>query len=383
METVETSTTELEIPPHESALMRYQDGTASRYHRRAAMIVRPQKEIQKAAENRPFADLTENAGEIKAALAANPSSVQDAIARQAEEFLRNMWPMLEEDQLGFPVSFSLDEEDDPQEVECLSEIIEANQRLGLDQQAETELPKLLRHFSSVRGTLRFMRQSGLLLPHTILPDSQLPHFLVTAPVWYVGGHHQFAYDTASPDPRPDKFVRFMAKRLGTQRLADWFQIWNRRSRPFSDYAGDAIPHYLLDLIGHATEVFDYVVIATPFHDVASKEWADPNWQRLIDPYLLAFHEDLPSMFFFLGRWSNTGVFPLAAEMTASTIAYLHKHIDQIPAAFKNPYWSNVDDNGASCRSGNELYASVAPALEAFDEGNLFSWLSEGRPQSGI
>lgn len=361
-------------------LLRYQDGTISRYHARASLIVRPDEEVQRAAANAPFGDLAHHAAELEAMLREDPQKVQDHIARQLEEFLRNMWPMLEEDQVGFPVSFSLHEEDDPAEVEQLSETIERNRELGLIQQADSELPKVLRAFSEARGILRYLRKKGLLLPHTILPDSQLPWFTVTAPVWYVGGQHRFSFDTQSPDPYPDDFVQYMAKRLGSQRLADWFQMWNRRSRPFSDYKGDVIPNGLLGVMSEAVQVFDYVAIATPYHDVASKEWTDPSWKRLIDPYLLGFSEKIPSFFFFLGRWSNTGIFPLAAEMMAHTMGYLKEHREQLAGFGLNPYWAilELQGNGIFDDAGNRLQSRANEALIAFEEQRFYAWLTEGR-----
>lgn len=363
-----------------SQLKRYQDGTISRYHERVRMTVRPEEEVQRAIENRPFADVAYRIDEIEQALSEDPSKFQDALAHSAENLLRTMWPMLEEEYLSFRVSFSLYEEDNPEEVQKLTAMIEKNRALGLLNQASRELPITLRNFSEVRGILRYMRKAKLLLPHTLLPETQLPWFLLTAPVWFVGGRTEINFKKGrGSSVIPDSFTRYMVDRLGTKRLGDWFQIWNRQARPFSDYEGDMIPDYLLDLIGQALQIFDYVVISTPYLHRVGKEWADAMWQPMIDPYLLAFNRELRSMFFFLGRWSNTGLFPLAAEMVANTMAYLKAHEGDV-RNFSSYRWAvpPTSANKEIYVHGPELTALVEGSLKAFHNKKLFAWLTEGR-----
>lgn len=341
------------------------------YHARASRIIRPTEEVRKAAENRPYADLQQEIASL------NAEQLPDIV----EAFLRTNWPMLGDPSLE--VNFSVTDQDDPEEGRRFERMIERNKRLGFDQQAGSVLPATFEQFVGVRGIFRTLHHAGLLHPHTLIADQYLPHFMVTAPVWYVSSkRHEMPDNTNTPDPHPDDFVRFMANRLGTARASNWFQMWNRRSRSFAQYKGDIMPSGLMDMIEETLEILDYVVIATPYHDVASKEWADPVWQRLIDPYLIGFSERITTGFLFLGRWSDTGIFPLASEMTAHTMAFLRDHKEKLSGFGHNPYWAfpgDDDPNACLNGAGNALINLANEAMGAFEEDRLFEWLSEGRP----
>ncbi len=376
------------IGEYQQALTRFQTQGVHPYHRRAVSIIRPDDEIRKAIENRPFEDLAYQAAEVEDRIAQSPDGAQAAVASAAEEFLRSSFPMLVPEQLGIEIDFSLGrEDDDPDEFVRIEEMIRQNAALGFQSQATENLPQMFRAFSEVRGALRFVHREGFLTPHTIIPESHLPWVTIAAPVWYVRPKEEIAFHIQDTrDTHPDNFVRYMVDLLGTEWLADWYQIWNRRSRPFSAYRGDVIPQALLDVMQRAVPVFDYLVIATPYHDVASMEWADPAWQRMIDPYLLGFSKYLRGFFFFLGRWSDTGIFPLAAEMTAHTMAYLRTHLGLLDK-FNNPYWACPGGINKSVfltynndsRKGTDIIKSAQEALQAYDEGRLFPWITEGRP----
>ncbi|MBI4276286.1 hypothetical protein HY629_00405, partial [Candidatus Uhrbacteria bacterium] len=286
---------------------------------RARSVVRPEPEVKRARENKPFGDLEARTKPYVDAMQRAPSQVADAFARRCEDFLQARYPMLREDHIGFPVSFSMDVQANDAEVAAMVALKAKHNELGLRDQAARELPRIYSEFNGARRVLRGLREKGLLLPTYILPDEVLPWFTVTAPVWYVSG----AAATTWGGDRT--FLDYMVKRLGTERLAIWFQMWNYRSRRFESYEGDAIPANLLQVIGDVKPLLDFVAIATPYHDVALQQWQSVRWTRMVDPYLIGFSQHIPNAFFFLGRWSNTGMFPLAAEMIAHTMAFLGKH----------------------------------------------------------
>ncbi len=363
--------------PHEGSLTQFKYEEKSRYHKRAQLIVRPEEEVKKATANRPFADLIDLA---KAAIEEEPTNIETAITDKVESWLEDMFAMLTPEQLGVDISFSINEDDDLSEIDTFAEVIEANKLAGMDAMVNTTLPQKFSQFTEIRGIFRFMKKAGILTPFSIIPDSVLPWFTITTPVWYVAGKSANNFSPQeSPDPYPDTFVKYICKRLGTQRLSYWYQIWNRRTRPNSLFNGDVMPLKLVKLSMQIQQILDFVVIATPYHDVASKEWADPNWQRLIDPYLLGFSKALPGFVFFLGRWSDTGIFPLASEMTAHTIAYLSTHKNGLHN-FNRPYWC-VKNGDYKIAEGVDIYRFATEALVAYNDNKLFEWLCEGRPKT--
>ena len=127
----------------------------------------------------------------------------------------------------------------------------------------------------------------------------------------------------------------------------------------------------------AVELFDYVVIATPYHDEAGKDWEDLDWLRSIDPYVLGFKKGIP-YFFVLARFSDAGTFPLFNELVADTIEFLRARKDRL-AGFDQvdrPYWYTPGKAESFCVSqlGSVLQGRVDELLAAFEAGNLFDWL---------
>jgi len=134
----------------------------------------------------------------------------------------------------------------------------------------------------------------------------------------------------------------------------------------------------------AIEVFDYVVIATPYHDQAGRDWQDLEWLRAIDPYVLGFKKGIP-FFFVLARFSDTGTFPLFNELVGDTIEFLKANKQKL-ANFNQihrPFWCVQDRSIAEQDPfGDFLMRHVEQLLAAFEAGNLFDWLrGDDVPQS--
>ena len=146
------------------------------------------------------------------------------------------------------------------------------------------------HFSGIRKAFIMMHQSGILSVETVIPIRYLPDLLVTAPVWFVHSKNNDLSDlTDEVDPHPDHAIKFFCDQVGTKEFAWLYQIYNRRTRPFKSFKGrDIVPLPLMDIMEQAKHVFDYTVIATPYHDIASREWVDPAWLLSIDPFLFGF-----------------------------------------------------------------------------------------------
>jgi len=232
--------------------------------------------------------------------------------------------------------------------------------------------------------VHMLRDNHLLKPGSILPIENFMDLFCAAPVLFVSPKERMD-DTlfAQPDPYPDETVKFFCELFPNQHWAHFYQMFNRRTRSLNRYiGGDTIPPHILQAIKVARQHFDYVVIATPYHEVAGREWQDPEWQRLIDPFLLGFKKGVPCMF-FLGRWSDSGIFPLLHEMVADTIAYLRANKERLNG-FRNPYWHFQKGTPERVNAGNDNVLSLGPSsklikfaeelIAAFDQGILLDFL---------
>lgn len=124
---------------------------------------------------------------------------------------------------------------------------------------------------------------------------------------------------------------------------------------------------------------------TPYHDVASREWSDPNWLRNIDPIMIGFIQGLPQMF-VLGRWSGTGIFPLLLDCIADTANFIRLNKHLLKNFKSNTWWYKGEANSGNCLSTNDtnngLETFADKLLTAYDGGYLFEFL-RGENVSGV
>mgnify|MGYP001606539825 FL=1 len=82
--------------------------------------------------------------------------------------------------------------------------------------------------------------------------------------------------------------------------------------------------------------------------------------------------------FFLGRWSDSGLFPLVAEMVADTMEHLRINTRKLEG-FGAAYWyfQNVNStNHLIDRNPYNLIVFAQATIKAFEEGRLFQFLRE-------
>jgi hypothetical protein len=155
-----------------------------------------------------------------------------------------------------------------------------------------------------------------------VPARYLGELLFAVPVWFI--------ETKAGPPAEGRgswseAVRYFCDLGRTDAFAYLFQLYNNRPRPFAEFSGpDLMPLPLATFLGEVLGLFDYLVIATPYHGLAAAEWGDPYWPPLPDPFLFGFLRQVPELVFCLGRWSGTGLFPLIAELMADTAAHLRE-----------------------------------------------------------
>ena len=316
--------------------------------------------------------------------------------RQKKELLnlvlRALFPVMADFRADFSVLDYTDAELDRE----VAETAENYRAMGLAAEI-TIMEEQVASFKAIRSALAMIWEENLVRPDSIIPIRYLPDLFMAAPVWYFwadeAGQKEGASAWVKPDPGPPQAaVKYFCNLFPNQPWYDTFQLWNRRMRTLAQYKGEVIPPHVARRMRKAIPLFDYIVIATPYHDHASMEWQDPRWLRAIDPYVLGFRKGIP-FFFVLARFTDAGTFPLYQELVADTIEFLRTHQDKVQGfnTADHPFWHHVPVGDAKewrmmmiaagenyYRPGNTLGAylvgHVKQLLRMFEEGHLFDWL---------
>lgn len=327
-----------------------------------AKEVDPEK-VQKAAENEPFIEMMGLAREYM-----KREKQERDIVQIAENFLKNTFTSLSTMDVSYSIKGDVETDKEKKSIETIAE---EYKKAGLYAQ-KTSILDEYRYFSGIRDVFIMMEKEGLLHMDAVIPIYHLPDLLVTAPVWYVdckGQSPGFDYS--------DKIIIQFCNEVGTAEFATLFQIYNRNQRITGrfDSRRDIVPVPIMKILEKARQIFDFTVIATPYHDLASDEWKT-TWTRNIDPFLFGFVKGLPYMF-LLGRWSGTGLFPLMCEMVADTIEHLrqnHKALENIAPGNNNTVYFYASERGYVGIKGEQLSEFAQNVVKAFDEGRLFAFL---------
>jgi hypothetical protein len=296
--------------------------------------------------------------------------------RIVQQFLSMLFPNMANFGVDFQIIGYTDEQLD-REVEETA----ANYRaMGLDQQvevmlAETEL------FKKTRQALTLIITENLVRPDTAIPIRYFPDLLAAVPVLFFSTDGEtrvkVADDWKIPDPHVHEVVKYFCDLFPNKRWYDTFQLFNRRLRTFDQYKGETIPPQIARRMRKAVDLFDFVVVATPYHDQAGRDWEDIEWLRAIDPYVLGFIKGIP-YFFVLARFSDAGTFPLFNELVADTVEFLRSQKAKLNGfnQINRPYWyhGRGESEHREGLFGDYLKWHVEKLLEAFDSGNLFDWL---------
>jgi hypothetical protein len=339
------------------------------YHQMAKNI--NPDDVAQAIANQPLKALFETFEGMKA-----DDLAPDNIARVAKEFLEETFAALTP--LG--VSHNIDGDvDQEKEEEKINEAIKLFQDNGMHGQINSVRSEY-EQFKGVRDAFTLMRTSGLLSMDSVIPMSCLPEMLVAAPVWYVHAKQGLQSRTSMQNPSPDYVTRFFCDLGQSKSFSHLYQMYNLRNRPLGNFSGrDIMSPAIMKILAKAKETFDFIVIMTPYHDLASTEWANAKWNRNVDPFLIGFMKGIPYMF-LLARWSGNGLLPLFADMVADTINHLRLNKDKlkkIPGAYD---WYMGDGSiktldGRNDRGNDILEPFADQVIEAFEDGNLFDFLA--------
>lgn len=251
----------------------------------------------------------------------------------------------------------------------------------------------------VIGVIEFMNRHGLLRPNTVIGMEHLPDLYMAVPIWFFLFRSKSEQEQAEHnwDKAAQNFesafggitpgLEYFGTVVPNQRWANTFLMLNRRLRNISLYTGDVIPSNVMAVMREAKEVFDYVAIATPYHDMVAAEWTSVDWVNGLDPYVIGFRRGLPVMF-VLGRFSDSGIFPLHSELVADTIDFLRRNIEKMRGFNTQEKgglrkhvmsWMHVQPDGAPRvdkidEVGTRFIEHTRQLLASFDQGHLFEWL---------
>ncbi|MEK7093192.1 MAG: hypothetical protein AAB927_01790 [Patescibacteria group bacterium] len=263
--------------------------------------------------------------------------------------------------------------------EIIKEALEDHKSLGLLAQAGM-MKQQAKAYKGLRTLLK--SHEDLLRPETLIPMQYLPDLFMAVPVWYFWADEVARKDIAAlgseSDPRVHSYLTDICDLVPSSRWIDTFLMFNRRIRTLADYEGDVIPPKVIARMRKMAPLFDHMVIMTPYHDVAGTDWEDFDWMRNLDPYVVGFLKGVPLML-VIGRFSDSGTFPLYSELVADTIAFLRAKIMMLRGFNRvdSPYWYRPGKplfyfDGK--QTGNKLVQHTKELLAAFDAGNLFPWL---------
>lgn len=261
----------------------------------------------------------------------------------------------------------------------IRQAIDDHKAFGMQDQA-THMLKQAGTYKGLRTLLR--SEEDLLKPEMLIPIQYLPDLFMAVPVWYFWGDENIQRQAAglktAGDPEVHPNLKHMCGLVPTDRWADTFLMYNRRMRTLNEYQGDLIPPRIIARMRKMANMFDYMVIMTPYHDVAGRDWQNVQWLRGLDPYVVGFIKNIPLMF-VVGRFSDSGIFPLYSELMADTIAFLRLNIEKLRGFnVDRPYWYRQHNPGdyteSGYRLGDHLVEHTKRLLSAFDAGNLFDWL---------
>ncbi len=264
-----------------------------------------------------------------------------------------------------------------------TKIMELNRFSGKNLTALHSIAIAFNSISGINNKSDFIKPIGLVCKHNleryiweiplVIPARNLPEILVAMPVWFLG-KDKLRDTTTNDDPEPDEALQLICDFVGSWEFAQFYQLYNRRTRLIENYIGkDPIPLSYKEIMPITKPYYDLEIIATPYHSIASKEWADPNWIAGIDPIAIGLKKNIPYLT-MLKRWSGNGIFPGFGELIGDTISNIKKNLNLISHFPTNAYWYKGTNQKNSTWLGSHLPKFAQNCLTAFEQGKLFDYL---------
>jgi hypothetical protein len=245
---------------------------------------------------------------------------QDSSIETTERLMKTVFPTFVEMDLG-----GVSDVASVEFCKAIRDSITEHRELGMHEQAD----KMMASADTYIGLKKiYHTMDNALQSEAIIPIAYLPELFMAVPVWYfwadISTQKIIVGNRAGSDPIVSLQGKYMCDLIPNKHWVDTYLMFNCRTRTLADYSGDIIPPAITKRIKEMSGLFDHLVIMTPYHDVAGADWEDLEWQRMIDPYVIGFVTGVPFMF-MIGRFSDSGVFPLHSEMVADTISFLKQN----------------------------------------------------------
>lgn len=243
-----------------------------------------------------------------------------------------------------------------------------------------ETTQIVVRYTKMRNFLKRLCSEGMVRPNSVLPVKYLADILLAFPVCFFvfkerdEQEAEVAYHTLNAPPH--SVIHYICDLLLSQQFKDFFQMFNMRTRSAKIYQGDTVPAEVSALMEKAQKFFDYIVIVTPYHDFAGKDWGEFQGTSPMDPLVLGFNKELPSVFFLLDRFSDSGLYPSYDELVAATIEFI-KTYKELLRSVCGRIWIKKDGDEWNYRGAHlgEHLARVADhLLTAFKLKKLSAWL---------
>jgi hypothetical protein len=330
-------------------------------------------DVKKALQNEPFGDFSR----IIAAWKANEEQQEQHHTlhhKIFESFLRHAFPLFTETP---GISFQIQNYDSQAEKDVIGAVADRFLKANL-LGARNSFCQMYDGFSRLRQAFQAIHTIRGLTIETLVPIRHLPELLVAAPIWFVNERNG---QERAREPQQNKKVTYFCDRIQGDRFRWLYQLYNREPLSLSNFQGrDIIPPRVLETIEKTQALFDFLVIATPYHDIASKKWDAAGWVRNVDPFLFGFNQHTPDYMYFLDRWSGNGIFPMIGEMIADTVAHLQTNLaifDKIPgylAWYQGPQTHEHTLSQSQRGFRHELKSFVCDFITAYKADRLFPWL---------
>jgi hypothetical protein len=365
----------LQAPSNPKALALAELIKPSWYHKNAKDIAN--EEAMEALKNQPFIDFIE----MKLSLDEDPS--QENLQEMFEKMLQEEFPHLVH---HFEVNPSIKGDiDEAAEARRIAETVAEFASEGMTGQA-LSIPEEYERFCKVRTVFKELRAAGQLCIDSLIPVEHWPAFVAKLPVWYwrdKAGSMNSESNRGDVDARINPAARCLLNMHGKQRFADFFLIYNRRTRTMSEYDDkrDLTPPRVMQIMKKLKGVADFDFIAAPHHGKASHEWQDSFWLQNIDPAYCILIEGFPYII-KITEWSFTGLPTMAPQMIADTMHHLESHKNLLNNFRSNTYWWQPRGGVNSClhscgqNGKNALVEFAEDLLEAYRQHHAFEWLNE-------
>lgn len=271
---------------------------------------------------------------------------------------------------------------------------------GDDASREEILDSFLQEYRRVKNTSfvgRLADPSGV-RANMVMPLEQLPDLFLAVPVLYSyqevdqrklpfspPAQELYGWSTTRREREFNSQQHFLLQLFGNQLWCDLYQIFNRKWRSMARYQGDTIPSSLHIRMDKARDVFDDIVICTPYHHEALKDLEEiATWrpERRPEPYALGLIRDKGTYPFavVLGRFiEDGGLFPDYFAMVEHTMSFLRRiagDLEKLNATDPN-MWYHTE--AQSLPLGTRLTKQVELLLN-LHESNILTDVLRQNPQ---